>query len=188
MNIEEKYRIKYLISLFKQLLSQVDNYNLDDFEEDADLVDDVHQVLLKTYGYDDINERDYLFDAFIKNYHATGGDFDKLGVSVKPMTPQLKSYEIEENEWCEVRITNSYTLKTYNEAIVKSLLYNGYLDPDDYEQDIIECSEREVDIKEVPPKEENDSGINPRVNEDLEYWETDTEGPEDDKYGMGPSE
>ena len=187
MNIEEKYRIKYLISLFKQLLSQVDNYNLDDFEEDADLVDDVHQILLKTYGYDNINERDYLFDAFVKNYRTTGGDFDKLGESVKPMTPQLKSYEIEENEWCEVRITNTYTLKTYNEAIVKSLLYNGYLDPDDYEQDIIECSEREVDIKEVPPKEENDSGINPRVNEDLEYWETDTEGPEDDKYGMGPS-
>ena len=123
----------------------------------------------------------------MKNYYATGGDFDELGVSVKPFTPQLKSYEIEENEWCEVRITNTYTLKTYNEAIVKSLLYNGYLDPDDYEQDIIECSEREVDIKEVPPKEENDSGINPRVNEDLEYWETDTEGPEDDKYGMGPS-
>ena len=87
-----------------------------------------------------------------------------------------------------MKITNTYTLKTYNEAIVKSLLYNGYLDPDDYEQDIIECTEREVDVKEVRPKEENDSGINPRVNEDLEYWETDTEGSEDDEYGMGPSE
>ena len=187
MNIEEKYRIKYLISLFKQILSQVDNYNLNDYDDDADLVDDVHDILLKTYGYNDINERDYLFDAFVKNYRATGGDFDELGVSVKPFTPQLKSYEIEENEWCEVRITNSYTLKTYNEAIVKSLLYNGYLDPDDYEQDIIECTEREVDVKEVTKKEEKDIGINPRVHEDLEYWETDTEGPEDDKYGMGPS-
>ena len=78
MNIEKKYRLKYLISLFKQIHSAVDNYNLKDFEEDADLVDDVHQVLLKTYGYNDINERDYLFDAFIKNYHATGGDFDEF--------------------------------------------------------------------------------------------------------------
>ena len=170
MNIEEKYRIKYLISLFKQLLSQVDNYNLNDYDDDADLVDDVHQILLKTYGYNDINERDYLFDAFVKNYRATSGDFDKLGVSVKPFTPKLKSFEIEENEWCEVRITNYYTLDTYNEAIVKSLLYNGYLDPDDYEQDILECSEREVDVKEVPKKEGKDSGINPKVNEDLKYW------------------
>jgi len=155
MNIGEKYRIKYLISLFKQIHSAVDNYNLTDYDDNADLVDDVHQILLKTYGYDDINERDYLFDAFIKNYRATGGDFDKLGVSVKPMTPQLKSYRIEENEWCDVRITNYYTLDTYNEAIVKSLLYNGYLDPDDYEQEIIECNDREEVIKEVPPKETN---------------------------------
>ena len=122
MNIEEKYRIKYLISLFKQLYTQVDNYNLTDYEADAVLADDVHQILLKTYGYEDINERDYLFDAFIKNYHATGGDFDKLGVSVKPFTPQLKSFEIEEDEWCEVKITNYYSLETYNEAIVKLLL------------------------------------------------------------------
>jgi len=179
MNIEDKYRIKYLISLFKQLLSQVDNYNLDDFEEDADLVDDVHEVLLKTYGYDDINERDYLFDAFIKNYHATGGDFDELGVSVKPFTPQLKSYEIEENEWCEVRITNYYTVETYSKAQATSLLYNGWLDADDYEQDIIECTEREVDVKEVTKKEL------PNIEEDLEYWETDTEGPEDGEYKMG---
>jgi len=155
MNIGEKYRINYLISLFKQIHSAVDNYNLTDYDDNADLVDDVHQILLKTYGYDDINERDYLFDAFIKNYRATGGDFDKLGVSVKPMTPQLKSYRIEENEWCDVRITNYYTLDTYNEAIVKSLLYNGYLDPDDYEQEIIECNDREEVIKEVPPKETN---------------------------------
>ena len=155
MNIGEKYRIKYLISLFKQLQNQFDKkYNFED-GIDADLVDDVEQVLLKTYGYDDINERDYLFDAFIKNYHATGGDFDKLGVSVKPMTPQLKSYRIEENEWCDVRITNYYTLDTYNEAIVKSLLYNGYLDPDDYEQEIIECNDRDEVVKEVPKKETN---------------------------------
>jgi hypothetical protein len=153
MNIEEKYRIKYLISLFKQLYTQVDNYNLTDYEADAVLADDVHQILLKTYGYEDINERDYLFDAFIKNYHATDGDFDKLGVSVKPFTPQLKSFEIEEDEWCEVKITNYYSLETYNEAIVKSLLYNGYLDPDDYEQHIIECTDREIDVKEVPKKE-----------------------------------
>jgi hypothetical protein len=155
MNIGEKYRIKYLISLFKQIHSAVDNYNLTDYDDNADLVDDVHQILLKTYGYDDINERDYLFDAFIKNYRATGGDFDKLGVSVKPMTPQLKSYRIEENEWCDVRITNYYTLDTYNEAIVKSLLYNGYLDPDDYEQEIIECNDRDEVVKEVPKKETN---------------------------------
>ncbi len=181
MNIEEKYRIKYLISLFKQLHKEFDKkYNLED-GLDADLVDDVEQVLLKTYGYDDINERDYLFDAFIKNYRATGGDFDKLGVSVKPMTPQLKSYTIEENEWCDVRITNYYTLDTYNEAIVKSLLYNGYLDPDDYEQEIIECNDRDEVVKEVPKKEK-------KIEEDLEYWKTNTKGPEDEEYNMGPSE
>jgi len=180
MNIEEKYRIKYLISLFKQIHSQVDNYNLTDYDDDADLVDDVHDILLKTYGYKDINERDYLFDAFIKNYRTTGGDFDKLGVSVKPFTPKLKSYEIEENEWCEVRITNYFTLKTYNEAIVKSLLYNGYLDPDNYEQEILECNEREIEVKEVPPKEK-------KIEEDLEYWKTNTKGPEDEEYELGPS-
>ena len=85
-------------------------------------------VLRKTYGYTDQDERDYLYAAFIKNYYATGGDFDQLGESVKPITPQLKSFEIEENEWCDVRITTYYTVETYNEALAKSLLYNGYLD------------------------------------------------------------
>ena len=101
--------------------------------------------------------------AFIKNYYATDGDFDKLGDSVKPITPKLTTFEIEEDEWCNVRITNYYTVETYSKAQATSLLYNGWLDADDYEQDIIDCDDREVEIKEVPKKEE-------KIDEDLEYW------------------
>ena len=179
MNIEEKYRIKYLISLFNQLEKQfVKSHSISDGEVDPTLVDGVDHVLEKTYGYKDQDERDYLYAAFIKNYYATGGDFDQLGESVKPITPQLKSFEIQEDEWCEVKITNYYTVKTYNKAIAKSLLYNGWLDPDDYEQDILDCNDREVEVEEVPTKEEN-------LDEDLEYWKTNTKGSEDGEYELG---
>ena len=52
------------------------------------------------------------------------------------------------------------------------------MDPDDYEQEIIECNDREVEIKEVPKKEE-------KIDEDLEYWGTNTKGPEDGEYELG---
>ena len=182
MNIEEKYSIKYLISLFKQLQNQFDkSHRLTDGEIDPTLAEDVDIVLTKTYGYNDQDERDYLYAAFIKNYYATGGDFAQLGESVKPITPQLTTFEIEENEWCDVRITTYYTVETYNKALAKSLLYNGYLIDDDYEQQINDCHDREVEVKEVPPKEK-------KIDEDLEYWKTNTKGPADDKYGMGPSQ
>jgi len=186
MNIEDKYRIKYLISLFKHLnqFIQSKGFDPENMEDDPEIVEWVDDTLQKTYGYKDQNERDYLFAAFMKNYYATGGDFDELGVSVKPFTPQLKSYEIEENEWCDVRITSYYTVETYSKAQATSLLYNGWLDADDREEDIIKCDDREVDIKEAPPKKPTKEFT---LEEDLEDWETNTTGPEDDEYGMGPS-
>ena len=180
MNIEEKYKIKYLISLFKQLdkFIQTKGFDPNSMEDDPEIVEWVDNILEKTYGYNDINERDYLYAAFMKNYYATGGDFDKLGESVKPFTPKLTTFEMEENEWCDVRITNYYNVETYSKAQATSLLYNGWLDADDMEQDIIECNDREVEIKEVPKKEE-------KIDEDLEYWKTNTKGPQDDEYKMG---
>ena len=179
MNIEEKYKIKYLISLFKhidkELSPNTEYVYMDTDPEAVELVDD---ILHKAYGYKDQNERDYLVAAFIKNYYATDGDFDKLGDSVKPITPKLTTFEIEEDEWCNVRITNYYTVETYSKAQATSLLYNGWLDADDYEQDIIDCDDREVEIKEVPKKEE-------KIDEDLEYWGTNTKGPADDEYELG---
>jgi hypothetical protein len=57
------------------------------------------------------------------------------------------------------------------------------LDADDREEDIIECNDREVDIKESPKKPTKEFTL----EEDLEDWGTNTTGPEDDEYGMGPS-
>ena len=179
MNIEDKYRIKYLISLFKQLEKQFGgSHDFNDGEVDPTLSEEVDRALEKTYGYKDQEERDYLYAAFIKNYFVTGGDFDQLGESVKPFTPQLKSFEIEETEWCEVKIINYYSVNTYFEGIAKSLLYNGWLDANDYEQEILDCNDREVEVTEVPKKEE-------KIDEDLEYWKTNTNGPEDGEYKMG---
>jgi len=183
MNIEEKYRIKYLISLFKQLHQLVitrGDPNLIDV--DPEMVEVVDHSLQKTYGYEDQNERDYLFAAFMNNYYATGGEFDKLGESVKPITPKLTTFEIEEDEWCNVRITNYYTVETYSKAQATSLLYNGWLDADDYEQDILDCDDREVDITEAPPKKPTKEFT---LEEDLEYWGTNTQGPEDEEYELG---
>ncbi len=182
MNIEEKYNIKYLRKLFTQLFKHFNkDHRLTDGEEDPTLFDDVEHQLREIYGYKDQDEIDYLYAAFIKNYYTTGGDFDQLGESVKPFTPQLVTFEIEEEEYCDVRITNYYTIKTYNKALAKSFLYNGLLVADDYDQDILECHDREVEIEEVPTKEET-------IEEDLEYWKTNTKGPEDEEYNMGPSE
>jgi|TARA_R110000782_G_scaffold142412_6_gene235131 hypothetical protein len=181
MNIEEKYRIKYLISLFTHLHKQlITKGNPEYMDSDPEMVEWVDNMLEKTYGYKDQNERDYLFAAFMKNFYATGGEFDKLGESVKPLTPKLTTFKIVEDEWCEVRITNYYNVETYSESQATSLLYNGWLDPDDSLQDVIECHDRDILIKEVTSKEET-------IEEDLEYWKTDSEGPEDDEYGMGPS-
>ena len=77
-------------------------------------------------------------------------------------------------------ITNYYNVETYSKSQATSLLYNGWLDPDDSEQEVIECNDRDILFKEVTSKEET-------IEEDLEYWKTDSEGPEDDEYGMGPS-
>ena len=89
MNIEDKYRIKYLISLFKQLHQLVITKGDPEYmDSDPEIVEWVDDTLQKTYGYKDQNERDYLFAAFMNNYYATGGDFDKLGESIKPITPQ----------------------------------------------------------------------------------------------------
>ena len=147
-------------------------------DHDPEIVEWVDDILQKTYGYKDQDERDYLFAAFMKNYYATDGEFDKLGESIKPITPKLSTFEIHEDEWCDVRITNYYTVETYSKSQATSLLYNGWLDADDYEQDIIECNDREVEIKEVPKKEE-------KIDEDLEYWGTNTKGPADDEYELG---
>ena len=168
MNIEEKYRLKYLISLFKNIYKELspntDTAYMDTDPEAVELVDD---ILQKTYGYKDQNERDYLFAAFTKNYYATDGDFDTLGKSIKPITPKLTVFEIEEDEWCSVRITNYYSVETYSEGQAKSLLWNGWLDADDSEQEIIECDDREVEIKEVPPQRQTKEI---ELEEDLEYW------------------
>ena len=80
MNIEDKYRIKYLISLFKQLHQLVITKGDPEYmDSDPAIVEWVDDTLQKTYGYKDQNERDYLFAAFMNNYYATGGEFDKLG-------------------------------------------------------------------------------------------------------------
>ena len=156
MNIEEKYNIKYLRKLFTQLFKQFDDdYKLSDGDEDPGIVENISNALRVTYGYTDQDEIDFLYTAFIKNYHRTGGDFDTLGKSVKPFTPQLKRFDITENEWCNVRITNFYTIDTYSEALATSFLYAGVLEPDDYEQDILDCDDREHDIVEVKLKEKN---------------------------------
>jgi len=155
MNIEEKYKIKYLISLFKQLKKQFDDktdFNIDDGEEDPMLSSAVDKVLEETYGYNNYEEREYLYAAFIKNYFVTGGDFDLLGVSVKPFTPQLKSFELVEYEWCDVKITNYYSVKTYFEGMAKSFFYEGALEPDDYEQDILNCNDSELEVNEIPTR------------------------------------
>jgi hypothetical protein len=182
MNIEEKYRIKYLISLFKQLNKFIQSKGFDPnyMEDDPAIVEWVDGMLHKTYGYKDQDERDYLFASFMKNYYATGGEFDKLGESVKPITPKLTTFKIVEDEWCDIRITNYYNVETYSKSQATSLLYNGWLDPDGSEQEVIECNDRDILFKEVTSKEET-------IEEDLEYWKTDSEGPEDDEYGMGPS-
>ena len=178
MNIEDKYKIKYLISLFKYLHKHLITRGDPEYmDSDPEMVEVVDHTLHKTYGYEDQNERDYLFAAFMNNYYATGGEFDKLGESVKPITPKLTTFEIEEDEWCNVRITNYYTVETYSKAQATSLLYNGWLDADDYEQDIIDCDDREVEIKEVPKKEE-------KIDEDLEYWGVDDATK--NKTNLGP--
>ena len=104
MNIEEKYRIKYLISLFKQLNKFIQSKGFDPnyMEDDPEIVEWVDGMLHKTYGYKDQDERDYLFASFMKNYYATGGEFDKLGESVKPITPKLTTFKIVEDEWCDI--------------------------------------------------------------------------------------
>ena len=182
MNIEEKYRIKYLISLFKQVQKQL-SHNTDPvyMDTDPEIADTIDSILRKTYGYEDQNERDYLSAAFMKNFYRTGGDFDKLGKSVKPFTPQLTTFKIEEYEWCEVKVTNYYNVETYSQAQATSLLYNGWLEADDSETQFIECPDREIEINEAPKREE-------KIDEDLEYWGANTKGPEDAEYGIGPSE
>ena len=59
MNIEEKYKIKYLISLFKHLYKQLTPKGDPEYmDSDPEMVEWVDHILDKTYGYNDQNERE----------------------------------------------------------------------------------------------------------------------------------
>lgn len=185
MNIEEKYRLEYLKNLFIQLSKFVNDPNLfmDISHEDPYFLGQISDILKETFGYSDIDEIDYLFAAFVENYQATNGDFSKLGETIKPVTPKLKTFKIIEYKTCEILIDTLYTAEGYNKAIAMDMWHTGNIDADDEIQDIKQCYDdvTQVTIEEMPIEDKKN------IDEDLEYWETNTEGPEDDQYNMGPS-
>ena len=153
MSIENKFTLKFLKSLFTQLNKEWgDQKKITTLENDPWDFEQFLGVLEKIYGFTDQDEKDWIYGAFLENWKNLTGDFEDL-TEENFIIPQLKHFETEETEWWDTQITKTYKSSHYTRAILKSDIYNGFLDPDNEYDELIERTDSEIQIKEVKPEE-----------------------------------
>ena len=151
--MENKFTVKFLKSLFKNLSKEWNSSRqIEDLEFDAWDFEEFLGVLEKIYGFTDQDEKDWIYGAFLENWKNLTGDFEDL-TEENFITPQLKHFETEETEWWDTQIIKTYKSSHYSRAILKSDIYNGFLDPDTEYDELIERTDSEIDIKEVKPED-----------------------------------
>jgi len=153
MSIENKFTLKFLKTLFKNLSKEWNNkQKIEKLERDPWDFEQLIGVLEEIYGFTDQDEKDWIYASFVENWLRVDGDFDNL-TEENLYHPTMKTFEVIEKEWWDVRLDKYTKAEGYTKGIITSDLYNGFIDADDEETEWLERSDSEIDIIEVKPEE-----------------------------------
>jgi len=155
-NIRNK---RFLIGSFKEIQREFkDKYNIESFEYDPMILEEVSGFITKVLNVKDNDDIDFIYASYVLNYENVEGDFSILDHDDEEiLIPEEKSFKAVKTEWSQVFFREVFVESYYLPCMMEWDIHEYHIDPLDDKgcgiEDINETWDREIDIEEdKPPK------------------------------------
>jgi len=149
---------RFLIGSFKEIQREFkDKYNIESFEYDPMILEEVSGFITKVLNVKDNDDIDFIYASYVLNYHNVEGDFSILDHDDEEiLIPEEKSFKAVKTEWSQVFFREVFVESYYLPCMMRWDIEQYHIDPMDDKscgiQDIQDSWDRVIDIGEIEPE------------------------------------
>jgi hypothetical protein len=149
---------RFLIGSFKEIQREFkDKYNIESFEYDPMILEEVSGFITKVLNVKDQDDVDFIYASYILNYYNVDGDFSILEHDDEEiLIPEEKSFKAVKTEWSQVFFREVFVESYYLPCMMRWDIEQYHIDPMDDKscgiQDIQDSWDRVIDIGEIEPE------------------------------------